>query len=190
VAQAGEKNLIGRMKNIYLLGFMGAGKSSAGKLLAAKTGLAFRDSDAEIKKAAGADPAELINRRGLGVFRRLEDSALRKLARAGGLVVAAGGGVTPTVKRGFLKRTGITVYLACSESVLLKRLAGDPSARPLLGKVPAERPGVIRRLLAKRRPYYERADIRLDVSTLTPELAAAKIAAAVRKYDKNFFIEA
>lgn len=178
------------MKNIYLLGFMGAGKSSAGRLLAAKTGLAFRDLDAEIKKAAGACAAETIEKRGLRAFRRLEDSALRKLARMDGLVVAAGGGVTPTKKRDFLRRSGLTVYLACREPVLLKRLEGAAGRRPLLGKNPAKRPAVINRLLKKRGPYYRRADIRIDVSDLTPAGAAAKIENAIKEHDEHFFTEA
>lgn len=178
------------MKNIYLLGFMGAGKSSAGRALAAKAGLAFRDLDAEIKKAAGADAAEIIEERGLRAFRRLEDRVLRKLACAGGLVIAAGGGVAPTKKRGFLKRSGLTVYLACRKAVLLKRLAAAPGSRPLLGKDPAKRPAVVSRLLKKRRPCYERADIRINVSALTPAGAAAKIAEAIKEHDEHFFTEA
>lgn len=178
------------MKNIYLLGFMGAGKSSAGRALAAKTGLAFRDLDSEIKRAAGASAAEVIEKRGLRAFRRLENSALRKLARESGLVVAAGGGVAPTKKRGFLKRSGLTVYLACREPVLLKRLAGAKGRRPLLGGDPAKRAGAIGRLLKKRRPFYERADIRIDVSFLTPAGTAAKIAGAIKEHDEHFFAEA
>lgn len=175
------------MKNIYLLGFMGSGKTSAGRLLAARTGLAFRDTDAEIKKTAGRSAAEIITGRGLKAFRRLEDSVLRKLSRAGGQVAALGGGVTLTEKRGFLKRAGITVYLACREKTLLQRLAKAPGNRPLLGPDRGKWPAVISRLLEKRRPYYERADIRLDVSLLSPARTAARIEAAVKTHDKNFF---
>lgn len=190
MAQAREKNISGVMKNIYLLGFMGAGKSSAGRLLAARTGLAFRDLDSEIKKAAGMSAADIIEKRGLPAFRRLENSVLRKLSRQCGLVVATGGGVAPTKKRDFLKRGGLTVYLACREAVLLERLAGAPGRRPLLGNDPAGRPAVISRLLKRRGPYYARADIRVDVSALTPARTASKIAEAIKEHDKHFFTEA
>ena len=187
MAQADGQIFTPGMKNIYLLGFMGAGKSSAGRLLAARTGLAFRDTDTEINKAAGRSAAEIITGRGLGAFRRLEDSVLRKLSRAGGQVVAPGGGVTLTKKRGFLKRSGITVYLACREKTLLQRLTKAPGSRPLLGPDRGKWPAMISRLLEKRRPCYERADIRIDVSLLSPARTAARIETAVKKHDKNFF---
>lgn len=175
------------MKNIYLLGFMGAGKNSAGRRLAGKTGLAFKDTDAEVKKASDMSAADIISKRGLKAFRRLEDSVLKDVSRADNQVVAMGGGVTLTKKRGFLTRTGVTVYLACSERELLKRLAEAPGSRPLLGTDPEKRPALISRLLKSRRPYYERAYIQINVSFLTPAQTAAKIEAAVKKHDKNFF---
>jgi len=178
------------MKNIYLLGFMGAGKSSAGRLLAVKTGLAFKDTDAEVKKTSGSSAADIINKRGLKAFRRLEDPVLRNISRADNQVVAPGGGVTLTRKRSFLPRTGLTVYLACSETALLKRLVKAPGSRPLLGTDPEKRPAVISRLLKRRGPYYERADIKIDVSLLNPAQTAAKIESAVKNHDKHFFIKA
>lgn len=169
------------------MGFMGAGKTAAGRRLAARAGLSFKETDAEVRKAARATPARIIRGRGLKSFRRLEDSALRQLARGSRQVVALGGGVTLSKRRAYLRRAGVTVYLSCSEAVLSRRLDADPGDRPLLGTDPRKRGAAIRRLLRRRRPYYRRADVTVDVSALSPARAAAVIERRVRRHPHGPF---
>ena len=173
--------------NIFLMGFMGAGKTAVGRRLAARAGLAFKDTDAEVRKAAGAGPAWIMKARGLKAFRRIEETVLRKAAKGSRQVVALGGGVTLSKRRGFLGRAGVTVYLSCDEETLRRRLARAARARPLLGTDPEKRAGTIHRLLERRRPYYRRADVTLDVSALSPARAAARIERLVRKHHRGPF---
>jgi len=77
-----------RAKNIYLTGFMCAGKTSAGRALSRALGLPFRDSDELIEKEAGRTVAELVRSKGLARFRSLEAAQVRKLASSGGRVIA------------------------------------------------------------------------------------------------------
>src|SRR3989338_420618 len=119
--------------NIYLTGFMCAGKTLTGGALAAALGLPFLDSDAQLRKKTGTRLAVIIRRDGLGVFRRLEAALVKDLAARGGRVIALGGGVYPSRRwAGLLKRTGTTVFLDCPWPELAKRLEAERSGRPLL----------------------------------------------------------
>lgn len=174
-------------RNIFLMGFMGAGKTSAGRRLAASMGLAFKDTDMEVRKAAGAGPAQIVRRRGLKAFRRIEDLVLRRLAKGSRQVVALGGGLTLSKRREYLRRAGVTVYLSCSEEVLSRRLIGAVGDRPLLGTDPRKQGAAIRRLLKRRRPYYRRADLRVDVSSLSAARAAVLIKRLAGKHHRGPF---
>jgi shikimate kinase len=166
---------------------MGAGKTAVGRRLAARAGLAFKDTDAEVRKAEGAGPAWIMKTRGLKAFRRIEESVLRKVAKGSRQVVALGGGVTLSKKRGFLRRAGVTIYLSCDEKTLRRRLSRAASARPLLGTDPEKQAAAIHLLLKRRRPYYRRADTTLDVSALSPTRAAARIERLARKHHRGPF---
>lgn len=169
------------LKNIYLLGFMCAGKTLTGRKLAALLGRPFADSDAAVERAAGRSVSSIVGEQGLGAFRRLEAAAVRKLCARRGAVIALGGGIYPSRRwRGLLKRTGLTVFLDCGWRELERRLAANRRGRPLLAGEAAAALRRARRLLEKRLKYYEAADIDIDVTALTPGQAARAAAGRMR----------
>ncbi len=168
--------------NIYLTGFMCAGKTLTGRALAAVMGLPFRDSDALLRKKTGAKPAVIIRRDGLAVFRRLEAALLKELAARGGQVIALGGGVYPSRRwAGLLKKTGTTVFLDCPWPKLAKRLLAERSGRPLLDGPWEKALPRAKRLYEARRGFYRRADIKIGMAGLNPRQAAEKIKKALGK---------
>ena len=165
------------MKNICLIGFMGAGKTSAGRALAKKLGLRFADTDLLVQKLSGLTAAGFIKKRGLKAWRKAENSAFRAASASGGCVIAMGGGLMPTKALApRFRKSGITVYLECCEAGLFKRLADGLARRPLLGDSPAKAKLAIARLLKERRPYYEKADLKINTCGLAPVQTAARIA--------------
>ncbi|HAF96238.1 MAG: hypothetical protein A2X34_05535 [Elusimicrobia bacterium GWC2_51_8] len=176
------------MKNIYLIGFMCAGKTSTGKALARLLKRGFVDSDRTVEKKAGLKIAELATGKGLKFFRKLEAGAVRELAGKGGLVAALGGGIYPSRRwAGLMKRTGITVYLRCAWPELAKRLEKNRAGRPLLAGTNAKkRLAGVEKLFNKRRSFYEKSDLIIDISTLVPEDAAKKIKAVIEKLRIEF----
>jgi shikimate kinase len=143
--------------NLYLVGMMGAGKSSVGRPLAESLGYRFIDADTVIEQAAGCSIAEIFEREGETGFRDLETAVLQRIAGWHSLVVATGGGVvTRPVNWGHMHQ-GLVVWLDAPESVLLRRLQADPTPRPLLAG--ADGAGRLRQLLAERRPLYGQADL-------------------------------
>lgn len=172
MAKKNGKDTAPAVRTVYLAGFMCAGKSSAGRLLARALRVPFRDTDAAVRKRAGASIAELVRRRGLAAFRRLEAAAVRELGAAGG-VVALGGGVYPSRRwRAFLRRTGVTVFLRVPWPELEARLKANAAGRPLLrGRWPAAAVRA-RKLYERRLAYYRLADITVDAAGLRPAAAA------------------
>jgi shikimate kinase len=173
--------------NIYLMGFMGSGKTSAGRALAKKLGLPFTDTDLLARRLFGRPAADFIKTRGLAAWRKAERAALKTAARSGNRVVALGGGIMPTrALKPLFRKSGVTVYLKCGETVLFNRLKLGLARRPLLGGGPAKARLTITRLLKKRKPYYEQADLTVDAADLSPEKTAEKIIKLLPKYDKPF----
>src|SRR5207249_3092707 len=121
-------------KPLFLVGFMGTGKSTVGALLAARWGWPFVDLDARIEQQAGATINELFARGGEAAFRDLETAALKVVAGEGLQVVAVGGGA---VKRPenltLMLGAGLVVCLRATPETILARI-GDASTRPLLAK--------------------------------------------------------
>lgn len=161
--------------NIYLSGFMGAGKTCVGRLLARRLRRPFIDLDREVARSSGRSIPELF-RGGEAAFRRLESAALRRAAARRSVVVALGGGtLLRASNRALARRTGVLVSLSCSEAVLWSRLRRDEGVRPLLGPEPGRR-ARMRRLLAGRRSLYRDADVVVSSSGSTPRLTASRIA--------------
>ena len=180
MAQKNGKNT-GPALNIYLLGFMCAGKTSVGAALARALRRPFRDSDALLRKRTGERLAVIIRRDGLGAFRRLEAGLVKELAGRGGQVIAFGGGVYPSGRRaGLLKRTGTTVFLHCPWPELAKRLKEERAGRPLLDGPWDKALPRAKKLYTARLKFYRRADLRLDTAGLTPLRAAGKIKKALK----------
>lgn len=118
--------------HLFLIGFMGAGKSSVGRMLAADLGVPFLDLDEAITAQAGRSIAEIFESQGEEAFRQLETEALLSLQDSPQSVVACGGGVVLTAaNRSALKGMGTVLYLQVDAAEALARI-GDTSTRPLL----------------------------------------------------------
>lgn len=149
---------------VYLIGFMGSGKSTAGKKLASSLGWAFVDLDKEIEEAAGSSIPEIFAEKGEDYFRNLESEMLRKLQSIGDTVISSGGG-TPCfgTNMDFMLETGVTIYLKLTPGQLRSRLAGSQQERPLLKGLDNE--GLlefIKEKLAYREKWYSRAEFIVD----------------------------
>lgn len=147
--------MAGQRASIFLIGPMGAGKTSIGRRLAAATGRAFRDSDRALSERTGVSVAEIFEREGEAGFRRRERELLEALTREPEIVLATGGGAVLRLdNRCLLRRHGVVVHLDAAADVLLGRLGRD-RRRPLLqGEDVADR---IAALLAERQPLYQAA---------------------------------
>ncbi|MFA6004011.1 MAG: shikimate kinase [Elusimicrobiota bacterium] len=160
--------------NLYLTGFMAAGKTTVGRMLARRLGRRFVDLDAEIERSCGCSVADIF-RRGEGAFRRAETWALRRITRDDGLVAALGAGaLTRAENRRLISGSGLLVGLTCAEPELWRRLRSGPAGRPRRGPVPGRR-NRLRALLRRRRAGYAHAAIQASTTRNTPGRTAAQL---------------
>ena len=154
---------------IYLIGYMGAGKTTAGRILANKLGWYFVDLDNAFEEIHGLSPAEYIRQYGIEDFRRKEKYVVEDLADASPVekVIYATGGGYPAWEDNMecLKELGTSIYLRWKPEHLARRLSlTDLSERPVLqGKNEAELLACILPQLEAREPFYEQADIIYNV---------------------------
>lgn len=161
--------------NIYLTGFMGAGKTTVGRILAERLGWCFTDIDGLIEEREGATVSEIFAHCGEPRFRQLEAFALERASGWTGHVVSTGGGIVlKDENRKLMRATGVTVYLKTPAHLIEERLSGDDSRPLLMVEDPKSR---IRELLAEREALYEQADITVDTSGRSPEEVAEEILA-------------
>lgn len=159
------------MRNVVLCGFMGCGKTTVGRQLAALSGRRFVDMDAYIEQQAGMAVSEIFRQYGEDDFRRREREACRALAGQTGLVIAAGGGaLTFAANVEALRPSCAIVLLEVSPETVLTRLRGD-TTRPLLAREDKET--AVRELFAARLPLY-RAAASYTVDGEQPPLTVAK----------------
>ena len=171
--------------SIALIGFMGTGKTAAGKALAERLGKEFVELDALIEQRAGKTIPEIFRQDGEIAFRELEIELTKEVAEKENVVIACGGGVVLNkINIDRLKKECLIVHLTASPRVILKRTSGDKNDRPLL-KV-ADRASEIQRLLKFRRPFYElAADITINTSKLDINSVVEQIIGKV-KVDESF----
>ena len=156
-----------RTPGIYLVGFMGSGKTTVGQLLAKRIGWKFFDLDSEIEASQNTSIPEIFETRGEAEFRRLESEAIRARVRRieCGIpgVIALGGGafVQPDIYA-LLTGNGVSIWLDCPFDVIQSRVARN-GVRPL-----ARDPVVFERLYKERRKYYSLADFRIEVTEDDP----------------------
>jgi shikimate kinase len=162
------------LPTIVLIGFMGAGKTSVGRLVARGLGREFVDTDQLVERATGATVGEIFQRDGEEGFRRREVGAIDRAIAVPGRVVAVGGGaVLSADNRTALKQAGLLVYLRATPETLAGRLTGVTD-RPLLNS--GDRVGRIRDLLVARGPIYETAgDVAIDTDRLGVEQVAVEV---------------
>ena len=140
--------------NIFLIGLMGAGKSTIGRQLAKELGKNFRDSDIEIEKRTGVGIDVIFDIEGEEGFRRRETGMLRELVEKRGIVLATGGGVVLVPEnQQLLKDNGLVVYLRATAEHLAGRVRQDRK-RPLLQS--GDKLTKISELLTQREPVYSK----------------------------------
>ena len=170
------------MRHVFLIGFMGAGKSTVGRLVAEQMGRPFVDLDERIEAERGLSVAEVFATQGEEAFRALEAAALSALADEPSPIVACGGGVVISdTNRAELKRLGHTIYLRVSAGETLARV-GDDGTRPLLsgggGLLAATT------LLEARESLYSAvADATIDTVGFTAEQVARNVEAEIRRVE-------
>lgn len=154
-----------RFENIYLVGLMGAGKTTIGRAVAKALKVPFYDSDKAIEESTGVDIPTIFEFEGEEGFRDREQKMIQQLVKMDGIVLATGGGaILREENRRLLKDNGFIVYLQCSADRILERTRRD-SQRPLLNTTnPRER---IETLFAQREPLYlSCADFKVDTGAL------------------------
>lgn len=162
---------------IFLVGMMGVGKTTVGRLLAARLGVPFCDSDEQVAANTGMTVPEIFERHGEPAFRAEESRALQQAAQGDDAVVAvAGGAVLDPENRKLLRERGTVVWLRATVETMARRV-GRGTGRPLLGDDPAAR---IATLYPQREPLYaELADVTVDVDDARPEDVVEQIVAAL-----------
>ena len=176
-------------ESVFLIGFSGSGKSTVGRLLAGRCRVRFVDVDQLIAKREGKTIPEVFTERGERSFRSIEARTIREVIDSSTrpIVAALGGGAFQSrSNRDLIASAGTSVYLSCSQRELARRLAGNDD-RPLLN---VRRAGQSRRdaksarikdLLTRRKPAYERADIRVSTTGRTPEEVVRRIVAKLEQ---------
>ena len=161
-------------RSVVLVGMMGAGKSSIGRRLAQRLGLAFVDADAEIEAAAGMTIAEIFTSYGEPYFRSGEQRVIARLLDSGPQVLATGGGAFMNAEtRAGIRAKGIAVWLKAEFDVLMKRVKRRATAdHPMLQGDPAQR---VRHLMAERYPVYAEADVTVMSREVSHEVIVTEI---------------
>lgn len=169
------------VQKVFLVGMMGVGKTTAGRLLADMLGWPRVDSDEEVARVAGKPFAELWEQAGEPGFRSIERDVVADLARRPGpAVIALGGGaVLDPRNREVIKSAGLVVWLRADPGTLTKRV-GDGGGRPLLKEGPAR---ALKQLSETRAPIYQSvSDLVFDVDRMNPRDVAKRVASAVKDH--------
>ena len=150
-------------ENIFLIGLMGAGKTTIGKQLAQELGKDFRDSDSEIEKRTGVSIDVIFDIEGEQGFRRRETGMLKELVEKRDIVLATGGGaVLASENQQLLRDNGLVIYLRATAEHLAGRVRMD-RRRPLLQS--GDKLAKIRELLTQREPIYQQlADMVIETN--------------------------
>jgi shikimate kinase len=160
-----------RTQLIYLVGFMGSGKTTAGRLLADQLHWPFVDLDQTIEAGQGLSIRQIFEQSGEPFFRELEHAALTEASKSEPGIIALGGGtfVQPANVDFIRERGGTTVWLDCPFEELLRRSEGIET-RPLFRDAAS-----FRQLLEQRIPYYRLADFRVPSGSQAPERVVEQI---------------
>ncbi len=167
-------NLVGLIsKNIVLIGFMGTGKTSVGKIIARKLGREAVDVDSFIEEKQGRKISEIFEADGEAAFRKIEKEAVREISQMTNVVITTGGGVVLDPENmENLKKNGWLVALSASPETIFRRVKNSRH-RPLL-----KSPNMfleIKRLLAERKPFYTAADYTFETDRKTAGQVAENI---------------
>lgn len=165
---------------IFLVGFMGCGKSYTGKRLADLLAYSFIDLDDLIEEIEGKSIVQIFEEKGEDYFRNVEKEVLRSLTNQENIVIACGGGV-PCFHQNmeWMKNNGKTIYLSLPPAILENRLAKEATHRPLIKDLTAkgELLSFIENKVSERNEFYQKADFifNADNETLAPWLAIQQL---------------
>lgn len=166
------------MKNVILIGFMGTGKSSCGRVLAHQLGFRFVDLDRAIERRWHITIPEMFSRYGEEYFREKERIMVKEYAGRKHIVLATGGGTVKNAENvALLKTTGAIVCLTATPEVILSR-TNRPGRRPVLDakeKELGDRLLAVKALMEERRYLYDCADYQVDTGEKTPLQVAQEI---------------
>lgn len=170
------------VRTVYIIGFMGSGKTTVGKRLAAGLRWKFIDLDERIESHLGMSIPEIFQQEGEEYFRKAESNVLRELDTGPGTVISTGGG-TPCSENNmkYMLETGLTIYLKLTPEQLSSRLSGSAGNRPLLNNLSADDlTGFVVRKLDERESWYNRAALIIDGFNVDYRLLFSLIRKGVR----------
>lgn len=171
------------MKRIFLIGYMGAGKTTIGKDLSKRLGLSFIDLDCYIEGRYLRTVSQLFAEKGEDAFREIERKMLREVAMFEDVLISTGGGAPcffDNMK--FMNESGTTIYLQVSVEELAKRLEICKHTRPILqGHSGDSLVAFIAENLEKRNPYYTQASIVFDAEKMLTETDVNEISTTLKK---------
>ncbi len=172
-------------KHIYLTGFMGAGKSKIGRLLAERLALPFFDSDGLIEERSGQIIRALFETKGEAYFRQLETQVIREIAAMEypAVVALGGGALLSETNRQSLRKSGLIIYIQSSAQAIFERVK-QTDKRPLLNIKRDEHHEerlmqTITELLKQREPLYRQADITLQRDGMEADVIAERLVALI-----------
>lgn len=164
------------MKNVVLIGFMGTGKTSTGKMLAARLGAAFIDMDQKIEEEAGMSIPEMFAQKGEAYFREREHELVQRLATRCHAVISTGGGTVKNPENiALLRKGGVIVCLSANVDTVLERTSRYGTRPVLDGEDHGDRRQAVEKLMEERRGLYKQADFTVDTSDLSPMQVADHI---------------
>ncbi len=169
-------------KIVFVIGFMGSGKTTVGRKLAASMGWTFIDLDHKIEEHALKTISRIFSEEGEEQFRKIESDILKDITNTDNTIVSTGGG-TPCHGNNmeYMLSTGVTIYLKMTPDQLANRLLNASRGRPLLENIPDDRlPVFIEEKLSQREQWYKKADIIVDGLNLNIELLRSMVDAAVK----------
>jgi shikimate kinase len=168
-----------RPNNIVLVGFMGTGKTTVGKLLATQLKWSYVDTDELIEKKTGLNISDIFSQQGEPYFRDIESKVIEEVMLKNHRIISTGGGMVIREQNIItIKSNGIMICLTATPEMIIERTKSD-SHRPLLRvDNPKKR---IQELMDKRSPYYAKADITIDTTDLSPDEIVIQIMKVIGK---------
>jgi len=163
---------------IFLIGFMGSGKSHWGRLLSEKLGIRFFDLDEQVTEHAGRSISEIFDREGEEQFRLMEKDVLHIIAESHDSFVMACGGGTPCYFNNieYMNQGGISVWINTPQDILFERLVKEKAERPLIQELSDDQlKSFISKKFASRKIYYEQATLSIDEEPLQLDHLVEKI---------------
>jgi shikimate kinase len=178
-------------KHIFLNGFMGAGKSKIGPVLAGRLACPFYDSDRMIEQQAGKKVSDIFQQDGEAEFRKWESRVIERLAaeKVKSVIALGGGALLSEKNRAQARQSGIIIYVKSSPHKILERVK-DSKKRPLLN-IPKDKNfednllKMIKDLLTKRQEIYESADLIFERDDFEYQEAAEHLYQEIIKYEKH-----